>query len=80
MKTIYNTYVIMTSQEQCDRMEQFCLDNNLPIWDDICSFALVEGLNIFTYYKEENEFFVMCEYADVPGKTEVTEEEFKSLV
>ena len=29
-KTIYNTYVVMESQEQCDRMKQVCIDNNLP--------------------------------------------------
>jgi len=26
MKTIYNTYVVMESQEQCDRMKQLCID------------------------------------------------------
>jgi len=31
MKTIYNTYVTMESQEQCDRMKQLCIDNRLPI-------------------------------------------------
>mgnify|MGYP003402789722 FL=1 len=32
MKTIYNTYVVMESQDQCDRIKQLCIDNNLPIW------------------------------------------------
>lgn len=29
MLTIYNTYVVMESQEQCDRMKQLCIDNGL---------------------------------------------------
>lgn len=48
-KSIYNVFIKMESQEQCDRMKQLCIDNNLPIWEHHIGFM----------YDEEygNEFY-----------------------
>lgn len=76
--TIYNTYVLMESQEQCNRMKKLCIDNNLPIWvdeDDDLAFALFELSRFFRY--GINEFYVG---ASTYNKTQVTEQEFIDLL
>lgn len=79
MKTIYNTYVVMESQEQCDRMKQLCIDNGLPIWvdedNDDLAFALFELSRFFRY--GINEFYVG---ASTCNKIQVTEQEFINLL
>lgn len=78
MKTIFNTYVPMESQAQCDRMKQLCIDNGLPIDIRECS-------KLFYYEKElYNDF---CFYIGMFGlwakiieHTEVTESEFIELL
>ena len=83
--TIFNTYVVMESQEQCDRMKQLCIDNNLPIWDYNCAFEFdnefdndvfsfeIESKEFFTYPFEHNE-------EDFKNKTQVTEQEFINIL
>jgi len=75
MKTIYNTYVVMDSQEQCDRMKQLCIDNGLPIWDDEIAFK---------YIKTREHYFTFSEigFAIFHGtdKTQITEQEFIELL
>ena len=77
--TIYNTYVVMESQEQCDRMKQLCIDNNLPIWidedNDDLAFALFELSRFFRY--GINEFYVG---SSTYNKIQVTEQEFINLL
>ena len=81
MKTIYNTYVLMESQEQCDRMKQLCIDNGLEIWDDDLAFEYQDEENAFGFDDEDNDFFVFAGYtSDLTGKTKVTEEEFIELL
>jgi len=80
MKTIYNTYVKMKSQEQCDRMKQLCINNNLAIWDDECAF-IYDTQQDFNNFAFDNvgmpEFMVfICEI----DFTEITEQEFINLV
>jgi len=82
MKTIYNTYVTMESQEQCDRMKQLCIDNNLPIWE-------IENDNVYPFEFQENFNnifeFNYSEFAIWTGKgretySEVSEQEFIELL
>lgn len=81
MKTIYNTYVVMESQEQCDRMKQLCIDNNLPIWENVFLFDKRYN-NLFG--KIDCDFWVTYEKSNVlevkQYKTQVTEEEFIELL
>ncbi len=75
MKTIYNVYVKMESQEQSDRMEQLCIDNGLPIWKSKCAFLFDStNTNFRMLYKE---FFVGN---NVMNFTQVTEQEFIQLL
>jgi hypothetical protein len=79
MKTIYNTYVLMESQEQCDRMKQLCIDNKLPYWaiDKAFDFSLNYKLFCFSY----NDFFVRIDSFNIKNhKIQVTEEEFIKLL
>ena len=75
MKTIYNTYVEMESQEQCDRMKQLCIDNGLPIWNDIDAFTIEEDFGN-QFFKHHNDFAVLFN----SDKIKITEKEFIKLL
>ena len=82
MKTIYNTYVVMESQEQCDRMKKLCIDNGLLIWG---SFDFTENeKNIFSKDKDDIDFLVMSSSSNIKNYSnifiEVTEQEFIELL
>lgn len=76
MKTIYNTYVVMESQEQCDRMKQLCIDNNLHIWGWEYAFEKRNN-SVFEYDNLSFEFY--CSTCET-DKTQVTEQEFIELL
>lgn len=81
MKTIYNTYVEMESQEQCDRMKQLCIDNGLPIWEDEYAFTFNCNINCFEFV--DLEFYITsCNIIPetMIGKQKVTEQEFIELL
>ena len=81
--TIFNTYVEMESQEQCDRMKQLCLDNGLPIWSSDIAFKFFKGDEIakdkkyFESEKASKDFFVT---AFKEQKNKVTEQQFINLL
>lgn len=79
MKTIYNTYVVMESQEQCDRMKQLCIDNGLKVWEDEMSFehSVEKYSNNSFGYGLECEFYVGHSVYD---KEQITEQEFIELL
>jgi hypothetical protein len=58
MKTIYNVAVLMESQEQCNRMKQLCLDNELPIWDYKRAFEYCKNFKYFISDQKDKEFFI----------------------
>lgn len=79
MKTIYNTYVVMKSQVQCNRMKKLCVNNHLPIWEEIIGFKFYKnGGNYFTF--SDNEFFVRSNINNQKKTYQVTEEEFIELL
>jgi len=73
MKTIYNTYVVMESQEQCDRMKSLCVDNNLKTDRDMC----FEKYDVFRYSKVFREF---GNWNEDDMFDETTEKEFIELL
>jgi len=75
MKTIYNTYVEMESQEQCDRMKQLCIDNGLDIWSYCDAFKLCKDKSYFGF---KDDFAIFGSYLD--GETEITEQEFIKIL
>jgi len=75
MKTIYNTYVEMQSQEQCDRMKQLCLDNDLLIDELNTDFLFNER---YKYFMSSVSSFYIASW-DL-GYTKVTEQEFIELL
>ena len=76
MKTIYNTFVVMESQEQCDRMKQLCIDKGLPIPEKQYYFNICSDVSNFAYWG--NQFAVWDDYCI--GQTEITEQEFIELI
>ncbi len=77
--TIYNVYVPMENQEQCDRMKQLCIDNVLSI----------STLSKFMYLKSDNckdcfRYSITCASFNiwdyVKEYTQVTEEQFIQLL
>jgi len=86
-KSIYNVYVVMQDQEQCDRMKQLCVDNGLPYWDDESAFEHMCRFKIcsFTFDKEDNEFYIINPYNaeqwyENNDMLMVTEQEFIELL
>jgi len=80
--TIYNTFVRVTSQEQCDRLKQLCIDNNLPYWDEEGAgffYSVLFWQRFFGYF-EDGDFFVAPALEPIKNKTEVTEEDFIKLI
>jgi len=81
MKTIYNTYVVMESQQQCDRMKQLCIDNGLHVWRYKNAFEMGLETNCFEFYC--GEFFVTYNNIlpdTMEDKTQITEQEFIELL
>lgn len=81
--TIYNTYVVMNSQEQCNRMKQLCIDYGLPIWVDAASFVFdTEYGNEFYCSVDPNKIGVEYGFTVLylSGKTQITEYQFKELL
>lgn len=80
MKTIYNTYVEMESQEQCDRMKQLCIDNGLKLGTHKDDYKLVENgnyKNVFRFsnlYESFNVWWYDAKYI------KITEQEFIELL
>jgi len=79
MKTIYNTYVVMESQEQCDRMKELCIDNGLSIGKYESSFEFIKKLRyIYFHYSENSKGFYIGD--NVYLFTQITEHEFIELL
>lgn len=82
-KTIFNVYVVMESQEQCERMKQLCIDNGLPIWNCKAGWEFINEFKCSFTYDElyDKEFFVFIgESNQLKNKTKVTESEFIELL
>jgi len=80
MKNIFNVYVEMESQEQCDRMKKLCVDNGLVItprkvYD---GFTFDKGFFKYFYYSIGVEVFQVW-HGDT-NNTQVTETEFIELL
>lgn len=77
-KTIFNVYVPMENQAQCDRMKQLCLDYGLDYYDNFN----------FNYFKKEYQYFYcsngdFCNWLELEFDvelTQVTEAEFIELL
>jgi len=79
-KSIYNVYVAMQDQEQCDRMKQLCIDNRLPYWKggSGLSYDVLYG-NQFYYGKiSTGDCFVVIYNSE--HTTQVTEQKFIELL
>jgi len=74
-KTIFNVYVAMTSQEQCDRMKAVCLENGLnkEIYDSDFDFSEIYRFFLFAM---DGFFIASSKYSN----TQVTEAEFLELL
>ena len=85
MKTIFNTYIKIESQQQADRLKQVCIDNGLPYWNDEVGFYFMKGC-VFAFNKNPivQQFyclksgFIIREFTD--GNTQVTETEWMQLL
>lgn len=82
-KTIYNVYVVMESQEQCERMKQLCIDYGLPIWNDDIAFSFdTDNFNYFLHSLDLTfaVWLTLESIAEVTDFTKVTETEFIELL
>ena len=78
MKAIYNTYVVMESQEQCDRMKQLCIDNGLKFNNNFSMFPCKDDVSYRYFYYYADEF---CNWrGDIEDKEQITEQEFIELL
>lgn len=74
MKNIFNVYVEMESQEQCDRMKQLCVDNGLKTFESENTF---EFNDLFTKFGYLYGYFSLWDFYN---NIEVTETEFIELL
>lgn len=77
MKTIYNVYVPIESQEQADRIKQICIDYGLPYWGSEDAFLLIKDFKYFSFFGED--CWIGAKHL-IDKKTQVTESEFLELV
>lgn len=96
MKTIFNTYIEVESQEQADRLKQICIDNGLPYWVNSSAFNFNQGTNNLddenfefknSFAFHGSEFFVCLSVSEEDYKediildyTQVTETEWIELL
>jgi hypothetical protein len=86
MNTIYNVYVYVKSQPQCDRLKQLCIDYDLPYDKDYLSFEFLsygelKSDDFFCFWDNYNDTFFVRSTGKAPkGKTKVTEQEFIELL
>lgn len=79
--TIYNVYVEMESQEQCNRMKKLCIDNGLPYWNHKLGFEFDKfRFNEFSFAQFHKEFYIGLDEVYDVNKTKVTEEQFIELL
>lgn len=81
-KSIYEVFVPIHNQEQCNRLKQLCIEYGLPIWD--CSTGW-EYLKLFSYALSyeivDGEFFCFdANSVKNKTKTKVNETEFIELL
>jgi hypothetical protein len=82
MKSIYEIYVPVTSQQQADRLKAICVKYGLPIWGDEVAFMCESEENWLEYICSEKEFFVTPsnnKFTNFDNKTPITESEFLLL-
>jgi len=72
----------MESQEQCDRMKQLCIDNDLPIWGDEIAFSFYDCIkyNLLMVAIAIEQFAIFNTEILPIGKSQVTESEFIQLL
>ena len=82
MKTIFNTYIEIESQQQADRLKQVCIDNGLPYWKAQIAFRFdgKECQPIFENELEAGTFAVYNNHDCYIEKTQVTETEWMQLL
>ena len=81
MRTIFNTYIEVESQEQADRLKQVCIDNGLPIWNNWFGFLLTsKHKNFFVFGLFIDEFLISESCRDSDGHTKITELEWMELL
>ena len=68
----------MESQEQCDRMKQLCIDNNLPYWKLKIAFRFDEGCG--SVFEWIGGMFAVYNGGGEIKNTQVTEQEFINLL
>jgi hypothetical protein len=78
MKSIYEIYVPVTSQEQADRLKDICVEYGLPISPYLGAFDFERGFRemYLRLQLKDKWFFVSYRKAD---KTPITESEFLKL-
>jgi hypothetical protein len=85
MNTIYNVYIYVKSQPQCDRLRRLCIDNSLPYDKNYLSFEFLShgelvSDDFFCFWETYNSFFVRSTGKAPQGKTKVTEQEFIEIL
>lgn len=86
MNTIYNVYVYVKSQAQCDRLKQLCIEYDLPYNKSYLSFEFFSQGELisddyFCFWDNYNDTFFVRSTGKAPQeKTKVTEQEFIEIL
>lgn len=81
MKTIFNTYVLMESQEQCNRMRKICVKFKLKCFNksNLFLYDPIRLDRIFAYAENYKRFYVY-RTQPFPNKSKVSESEWLELL
>lgn len=82
-KTIYNTFVPMENQEQCDRLKKVCLDNALPVWTHQIAFFMDKSRGYYSVFIYRDNCFLIAAFElnnKIQNRLKVTESEFMKLL
>lgn len=77
--TIYNVYVEMQDQAQCNQMKQLCINNGLPIGNMFDTDFTFECVYKYFVISRSGNFYIGRDY-NIKDKTKLTEAEFIELL
>ena len=75
-QTIFNTYVLMQSQSDCDEAKAICVKYGLPIYEK--GFDYILPRYIYFTYSGSGDFWIQSNFL-ITNKTEITLTRFKEL-
>jgi hypothetical protein len=83
---VFKAAVHVTNQEECDILKDLCIKYDLPIWNDVAAFDIVEHDDAYLFYTDAGHgdddycFYIdIIDPDDLEERNVVSMEEFEQL-